>query len=271
MLVHSFYHLQGIGSATEQGLWRDGLHSWEQALASDRVVSRVGPLRDRIAESVAAWERRDFDHFAKITSGGQAWRWFRELRPRVVYLDIETTGLNSNDVVTVVACYDGTEVKLFVRDDNLGEFPYWLRDHDLLVTYNGATFDVPFLRRAFPRLWVPPVHLDLRYPLHGLGYRGGLKSIERAAGLGRESGLTDIDGWMAVLLWRAHERGDARALPTLLRYAAEDVLGLEPLAELVFNASLARLRPDLAGIAPGGRRGCALPWYPEVVGELLGR
>ena len=226
MIRSTFCHLQGIGQGSERRLWADGLLTWADALASDRIVPRVGRLADRIAASAEAFDRADYGHFASICTGSQAWRWYGLLSDRCVFLDIETTGLSpGRDVVTVVGCYDGREVSLFVRDDNLHLLRDYLRDFDLVVTYNGATFDLPFLRHTMPGLWLPPVHLDLRYPLRALGYSGGLKAIEQTTGLGRDSELLAVDGFMAVLLWQQHLRGDERALPTLLRYCAEDEIG----------------------------------------------
>jgi uncharacterized protein YprB with RNaseH-like and TPR domain len=269
MLRHTFCHLPGIGTATERALWAAGVRDWDDAQREPRLLSRVGDLAPRAAATAAAWAARDFTFFGRLLHGAQAWRWLPDLRGRAVYLDIETTGLSpERDLVTVVACYDGREVVTFVRDDNLTELPSWLLDHDLLVTYNGATFDVPFLRAAFPHLWLPPVHLDLRYPLAALGLRGGLKAIEQATGLGRDTDLLVIDGFAAVLLWQRHETGDARALPTLLRYCAEDVLGLEPLAELVYNRRIADLPLGLPPLATTPRRRCDLPWHPALLAEM---
>ena len=59
---------------------------------------------------------------------------------------------------------------------------------------NGATFDVPFLQTAFPR-FKPLAHLDLRYPLRRLGLTGGLKEIERTAGIKRPRHLREVDGF----------------------------------------------------------------------------
>jgi uncharacterized protein YprB with RNaseH-like and TPR domain len=269
LIRRTFRHVHGIGGGIERALWSSGLTTWEAAAASDVVVPRVGRLAPHAAASLAAWEARDFAYFAPVTSGSEAWRWYGVLRRRCLYLDIETTGLGREyDVVTVVSCYDGQDVTLFVRDDNLADFPFFLGDFDLLVTYNGAGFDVPFLKHTWPHLHLPPVHLDLRHPLHSLGYRGGLKGIEQATGLGRDSELLAVDGYMAVKLWHAHQRGDARALPTLLRYAAEDVLGLEPLAHLVYNAKSAEMQPPVEPLPDPVRRGCDLPWHPEVVAAL---
>jgi len=170
--------------------------------------------------------------------------------------------------VTVIACFDGREVTCFVRDVDLVDFPAYLAQFDLLVTFNGASFDVPYLLTHYGRLRLPPVHLDLRYPLRAAGYRGGLKKIEQETGLGREDGLQGVDGWFAVLLWHRHLRGDERALPTLLRYAAEDVLGLPPLAEMTYNRLTAPLPLGLSPLPSTERLTIDWPYSLELLWEL---
>ena len=266
MIRNTFCHLPGIGETTEQRLWSEGIRSWDDAAASDLVVSRCGRLADRIGGTMEAYQQRDWPHFGKLCCGPQSWRWYRELRGNCVYLDIETTGLSpGRDVVTVVACYDGREPRCFVRDIDLEDFPEYVAQFDLMVTYNGASFDAPFLRASFRGLQLPPVHLDLLYPLRRLGYKGGLKGVERTLQVGRESGLREIDGYLAVVLWHRHRRGDQRALPTLLRYAAEDVVSLEPLAEIVFNQLSEPLPLPIPTLGPTPRREVDWPYYPDVL------
>lgn len=85
------------------------------------------------------------------------------------------------------------------------------------------------------RLPMQQAHIDLRYVLRSLGYKGGVKSCERQLGLDR-GGLADVDGYTAVLLWADYtQRGNARALETLLAYNTEDVINLEVLMVLAYN------------------------------------
>jgi len=268
MIRHTFCHLQGIGEKTELELWQAGITDWSLAeQAADRP--RMRRLPELIAASEEALLERDWRFFKRVVSGRHAWRWYPLLRERAVYLDIETTGGPADhDAVTVIACYDGHEVTCFVRDEDLNEFPSYLTQFDLLVTFNGASFDVPYLLTHYGRLRLPPVHLDLRYPLRAAGYRGGLKTIEVDTGLAREDGLHGVDGWFAVLLWRRHLDGDPRALPTLLRYAAEDVVGLLPLAELTYNRLTAPLPLALPPLDETPRLGLDWPYSLELLWEL---
>ena len=89
----------------------------------------------------------------------------------------------------------------------------------------------PFLR---DRLGCPldQAHIDLRYVLASLGYKGGLKKCETALGIDRGD-LDGVDGSLAVLLWEEYRKtGSPKALDTLLAYNIEDVVNLETLMVL---------------------------------------
>ncbi|HKE01070.1 MAG TPA: ribonuclease H-like domain-containing protein, partial [Planctomycetota bacterium] len=199
---------------------------------------------------------------------------YREFQDGAAYLDIETAGSRAGDTVTCVAVADRRGVRLFVRDRNLDDLPDALRDHDVLVTFNGASFDLPVLRHALrgagaaiDRL----AHFDVCHALRRLGHHGGLKLAERSFGVPRDDGLHGLDGSFAVELWERHLRGDPRALPTLARYCAEDVLGLPALASLAANALLAEtpFAGELAPIPVPGRIESYLPFSRALVSELV--
>jgi uncharacterized protein len=242
VLRHTFCHIPGIGPQTEQKLWLAGFTCWEALLAPAQAPPRpVGrkSCREHLEESVARYAQRDPAYFAQRLPSAQRWRLFPDFRDRCAFLDIETTGLGGlTDHVTAIALYDGTRLHQFVYGDNLRDFPDALAGYRLLVTYNGSSFDLPFLEREL-RTEIRQAHIDLRYVLKSLGVGGGLKSCERQLGVGR-AGLEDIDGAVAVLLWREYRRrGDRRALETLLAYNAQDVLNLEPLMVEAYNRKLA--------------------------------
>jgi uncharacterized protein len=156
----------------------------------------------------------------------------------VAYLDIETTGLGGpGDYITTIALYDGRAIKYYVHGDNLDEFARDIAHYRLLVTYNGKSFDAPFIRQS---LGVPmdQAHIDLRYVLARLGYRGGLKQCERRLGMDRGE-LADVDGFFAVLLWNDYQRRhNPRALETLLAYNTLDVLNLARLMTMAYNLNV---------------------------------
>ncbi|MBM4275608.1 MAG: exonuclease [Deltaproteobacteria bacterium] len=246
MLKRTFIHLPGIGERTEAHFWRLGLLTWEDFLASDRIrglgEERLTVLKEALEESLAQEDNPAY--FATRLPAVQQWRLFNRFRPRAAYLDIETTGAAWPSLnVTVVGLYDGVRMRQFVQGYNLQEFPAALQDIDLVITFNGAQFDLPVLRAYFPGLRFPPVHVDLRFVLGRLGYKGGFKRIEPRFGIRRPPEVEGLDGYAAVLLWERYLRGDRTALETLLIYNREDVLNLEVLMEGAFRLHWERCFP----------------------------
>lgn len=246
MLKRTYIHLPGVGSRTEGHFWRQGLGTWEDFLMADRVRGlsreRLVRLRADLHESLA--RLNDPAYFAPRLPAQEHWRLFRHFKPRAAYLDIETTGIVwPGLLVTVVGLYDGAHFREFVHGYNLEEFPAALKDFDLLITYNGTQFDLPVLKAYFPKLSLPPVHLDLRFILARLGFRGGLKRIEPKFGIKRPPEVEGMDGYAAVLLWERYQRGDRTALDLLLEYNRQDVVNLEVLMAEAFRMCRARLLP----------------------------
>jgi uncharacterized protein YprB with RNaseH-like and TPR domain len=238
MLKRTFVHLPGVGLKNEAHFWRQGLLTWEDFGAAGHVpglsARRLGFLQNLLRESWSQLHRPDY--FAPRLPPGEHWRLFRHFRDRVAYLDIETTGAAWPALtVTVVGLYDGRSFSQFVLGQNLTAFPGALSGVEVLVTFNGAQFDLPVLRAAFPDLALPPVHLDLRFLLARLGYRGGLKAIEPRFGIKRPPEVAGLNGYDAVLLWQRSQRGDKTALKRLLHYNREDVLNLEVIMERAFE------------------------------------
>ena len=238
MLTRTFCHIEGVGATSERRLWEAGVRSWADAAAAD-LPGRRGPvIRQAVQRSQERYERRDARYFAGCLPTHQQWRLFADFRDNVAYLDIETTGLGRpDDCVTTIALYDGRDVRHYVQGRNLEQFELDAARYDLLVTYNGKSFDVPFLRK-FLRVHLDQAHVDLMHVLRSLGHRGGLKAIEHRLGYARP-GMEDIDGYVAVLLWHEYERThDPQVLETLLAYNVQDVLTLEHLMVKAFNDKL---------------------------------
>src|SRR5262249_19181600 len=152
--------------------------------------------------------------FDQLLPADQSWRLFRDFRACCAYLDIETTGMAANDQITTIALYHGRTIRHYVQGDNLHHFLLDLAAHRPLVTYNGKSFDVPFIERCL-HTRLDQAHIDLRYILRSLGLRGGLKSCEKSLGIQRP-GMEELDGFAAVLLWHDYRgRRNPRALETL--------------------------------------------------------
>jgi len=241
VLENTFCHIPRVSLRTEAQLWSAGIHSWSAGLSLDTLpVARVSQdaLRLHLGESVANLQRGNTSYFADLLPPGLHWRLFPEFRDRIAYLDIETTGLSRWDnKVTTIALYDGETIRYYIQGQNLSQFRRDIQKYDILVTYNGKCFDVPFLRDHFG-MELDQVQIDLRYVLQRLGLTGGLKGVEKKLGISRGE-LDGINGFMAVLLWADfRERRNERALETLLSYNIQDVLNLETLLVMAYNMKL---------------------------------
>jgi len=264
MLEQTFCHIPGIGARTEAGLWAAGICSWDGVAGHAGLPSRRAALLTAHAEeSLARLAARDAAFFSARLPANQHWRLFPHFRDRLAYLDIETTGLGApGDHITTIALYDGHAIRHYVHGENLDRFPHDIRGYDLLVTFNGKGFDVPFIESAFGIRLAKP-HIDLRHVLASLGYRGGLKLVERALGFDRGE-LADVDGYFAVLLWHDYIRKQNRAaLDTLLAYNMLDTVNLEALMVHAYNMKVAHT-PFASALHLPTPTAPAIPFTPDM-------
>lgn len=239
MLERTFLHIPGVGEHTERTLWAAGCHSWSDlASGLDRFSCgtagsvEVARHLDRSRESL---DNGHHQYFARALGASAAWRAWPEFRHRCVYLDIETDGGNTGAAITTIGLYDGKGFVGLVRDVDLGNFPDIISDYSMIVTFFGASFDLPMLQKRFGTVRFDQIHLDLCPTLRKLGLKGGLKSIEKQLGLTRGEDTDGLTGLDAIRLWRQHQRGHKTALETLLAYNREDVVNLETLTEYAYN------------------------------------
>jgi uncharacterized protein YprB with RNaseH-like and TPR domain len=257
MLESTFVHVEGVGRATEDSLWRRGITSWSEFL-SERKVPRISEARkERMDSELLRGRERlgrgDSRYFKDRLNERHMWRLLKDFAPRTAYLDIETTGLSLRSPVTVVGIHDGRRTHALVRGVDLDgpTLEAVLSSTDLIVTFNGKAFDMPVLRNQFPG-WVPDVpHVDLRHLLARLGHTGGLKKIERDLSIERDRRVEMMTGAEAVYLWRLWERqGKRNALDLLLEYNAADCENLRALAEYGYDRMRALTFSAVAGRKP---------------------
>jgi uncharacterized protein YprB with RNaseH-like and TPR domain len=245
MLRQTFLHIPGLGERRERMLWRRGIWTWDDLLADPRSSGLSRPLLDDaqliLQLSQEALQRGDIYFFAQHLPTREHWRLFGDFQQVTAYLDIETGNIgHGRQGITVIGLYGHQEFRSFVRDRNLHTFEQHLRRYDLLVTFNGKSFDVPLIERdlAIP---VYQSQIDLKVFLHRLGYQGGLKRIEREWGIVRADEIVGLTGFDAVLLWERYRRGDAAALERLLAYNRADVVNLEALMQRSYAMARDRL------------------------------
>ncbi|MDX9802576.1 MAG: ribonuclease H-like domain-containing protein [Dehalococcoidales bacterium] len=154
------------------------------------------------------------------------------------YIDIETTGLSPLSCsITVVGIYlvgsDGGQLVQLVGDNiTRAGIEEAVCEVGTIYTYNGQRFDLPFIHDVLGLDLRKhcQTHRDLMFDCWRHNLYGGLKKVEVKLGISRQ--IEGIGGLEAVLLWRRYQQyGDTRALHTLLKYNAEDVMNLKILKE----------------------------------------
>jgi uncharacterized protein len=242
MLTSTFQLAAGLGPRREQQLWQAGVARWEDYPAAPWRGSAAadGALRAALARAREAFVARDVERLAEQLPPAQHWRLFEAFGEDAAYLDIET----SDDVVgcagiSAIGVLDRRGPRLLLAGRDLEHFGELAQGWSMLVTFNGLSFDVPILRRAFPD-WQPPLaHIDLRHVLARLGHRGGLKVIEgslSALHLTRPAHLAGLDGSNTGWLFRRGRDGDRDALRRFAEYNLYDAINLRTLMAYAYNA-----------------------------------
>lgn len=238
MLKKTFSHVEGVSNTTEKLLWENEIDSWETFLEKYEEInflpkSKIEVIKTEIHFSIEHLRNNNIRYFKEKIVEKEHWR--LKDHAKICYLDIETTGLSRwTDEITLIGIYDGYKQHLFVKGENLEDASEFLKQFDIVVTFNGKMFDVPFMEYKFNEKY-DLVHLDLRFLLREFGLKGGLKSIEKSLGIRRDEDVTDIDGREAVRLWRRYKTGDLNALELLKKYNKEDIVNLKTLLDYYVN------------------------------------
>jgi uncharacterized protein len=264
MLEATFQIVPGLGARRERRLWAAGCTHWrdlpgaEPALLPSRLRESLLTAATSLAEALCA---SDVETVAAALPAGERWRMFAAFEERAVYLDIETLGSrDSSQALTAIGILDRDGPRILLPWRGLESFPEQIPPGAVLVTFNGAAFDVPVLQRFFPGWRPPAAHIDLCPLLARLGERGGLKAIEQRLGLGRPDHLRSIDGWGAASLFRWAGRGDRAALRLFAEYNLYDTVNLRTLMGLAYNRAVEAL-----GV-PAGR--VSVSWRGDVLYDV---
>ena len=240
MLRRTFLILPGIGGGIERSLWNQGVRDWDDFCSAKRLNGISEKRKQRfdvhLSEAANFLESGETSYFSRLLPSREHWRLYDESKGQAACLDIETDGLGAGARVTVVGIYRDGRSTILVRGQDLTRenLAASLRGAQLLITFNGSSFDLPMLEREFPFLIPRVPHFDLRHGCARVGYHGGLKSIEKQMGMRRGQELEYVTGEQAVYLWYAWERrGNVNALNLLKRYNEEDTKNLAPIAEKI--------------------------------------
>lgn len=243
MLERTFVHIPGVGATTERSLWSQGCEHWDHYLQEPDRFSCGSACRDTfrktVENSVKSLAEGNHQFFASKLGQSEAWRAFPAFREKTVYLDIETDGGRTGSSVTTIGMYDGKEFQVFVKGRDLENFRDAISHYSMIVTFFGAGFDIPMLQKRFKDIRFDQIHLDLCPALRRLGYRGGLKKIEKELGIARGEDTDGLTGLDAIRLWNRYTIfREESALETLIAYNREDVVNMERLAEIAYDGLL---------------------------------
>ncbi|MBA2479372.1 MAG: ribonuclease H-like domain-containing protein [Planctomycetes bacterium] len=252
MLTSSFVFAKGMTEEMERTVWAHGITSWDLLRRHpDEVAEVIGAGRcQRLLEAVndaqQALLTKDLAWFRTNWPERELWRlWQGYCEPaRVALVDIETTGLTPGyDQITVIGLADNASARVFVAgrpqpgDETLEKFRDAIRGYQLLVTFNGTSFDVPFIEKQFrdTSFHFEPPHFDLLPSARSLGLGGGLKDMERQLGIVRAADIKDMRGTEAIQLWGAWKNGDAAAYKRLTTYCKADCVNLKEFADHIYR------------------------------------
>lgn len=244
-----------MGPESERSLWQQGCQTWHDFLAEpDRFSSGQADRKlvvDVLEKSVRSLETGNHQFFRNRLGTKEAWRAFEAFRGSILYLDIETDGGNSGEAITTVGMFDGKTYTCLVKGRDMENFRDIVSHASMIVTFFGTGFDLPMLQKRFRGIEFDQIHLDLCPTMRRLGYRGGLKKIERQLGIARGDDTDGLNGLDAIRLWRRYiQLGDEDALETLIAYNREDVVNMEYLAEVTFSGMSQLITTGLAGPVP---------------------
>lgn len=173
-----------------------------------------------------------------------------------IVFDIETTGLNAKyerviligfmyiedeqPVIEQYFCHHRKSEPLLLK-----KFSETIRQYDLLITYNGNSFDIPFLNQRFHQSGIPyqidkHKNLDLlrfarKYQQHLNLSDCTLKSLEKSLGIHRRD---TISGKESVELYAAYEKKPSLALKKkILLHNYEDIYYLAHCLQIIDQVS----------------------------------
>ena len=189
----------------------------------------------------------------------KAWPSAHGIGGRLLFLDLETTGLFSGagTQAFLIGCaaIDGTSIRVrqfllpgFEHERALlSELQNWTRDHGAICTYNGRTFDVPLIETRYMFHRVPCAlegvpHLDMLHPARRMWRQRplsmgtpdpddsscSLSVLEKQiAGLHR---VGDVPGYdIPSRFFRFVRSGDVRPLEAVMEHNRLDLISLAAL------------------------------------------
>ncbi|MFH1316324.1 MAG: ribonuclease H-like domain-containing protein [Candidatus Woesearchaeota archaeon] len=243
MIRNSFIFLEGIRARKEKIIWEQGIRNWDDFVKAEKIrgisAKRKGYYDRKIIEARKELFNLNSGYFYGRLNKGEEWRLYEFFKDESIFLDIETSGLDKDSYITIIGLFDGINTKTMVRNFNLDYkiLQKELEKYKLIITFNGASFDLPFLKNKSKDLIPKIPHIDLKTMCSKAGLRGGLKEIEKRLGIKRENKIIErLYGGDVLRLWRMYlGSGDDHYLKLLIEYNEEDCINLKQIANIAYE------------------------------------
>lgn len=177
-----------------------------------------------------------------------------EHKQQPLFFDIETTGLSADiSAITLIGCCDmDRNITQWFNEDGfsqkqiLSDFLTFIKSYDTLITFNGKTFDLPFLSSKIKEFKLNASfdryeHLDLYQILKPYKNLWGLKNF-RQKNLEEYLGFHRTDKLSGKKLIKTYqnylEKGDTKDKEAVLLHNREDLLGLRNIYSLMSYPAL---------------------------------
>jgi len=241
MIECTYIFLEGIKKRMERRIWQQGISNWDSFIKKNRVKG-ISKLRKeyynrKLLEAKKELYNLNSSYFLSLPSS-ETWRLYDFFKEESIFLDIETSGMSKFSDITIIGLFDGLKTKTMINGINFdyNSLKKELSKYKLMVTFNGAIFDIPFIKKRYPFLLPRIPNFDLRFACRRLGLSGGLKEIEKKLGIKRRKEVEEMYGYDALLLWETFKRTkDEYYLNLLVEYNEEDTFNLKKIADYVYK------------------------------------
>ena len=124
MIQEALLHCSRIGPVRLSRLHDVGLRTWDDMLRhSDSIpFSHCKELVEECERCQQALRESDVGYFVDHLVPQDRWRILHQYLAETSFFDIETSGLEHDAPVTVIACWHKGQLKTFVEHENLDEF-----------------------------------------------------------------------------------------------------------------------------------------------------
>ena len=237
MLTKTFIMFPNISYKREQMLLAL-VKNWNGFLSFKKVpfFSSLNKINANKILSDAKMELFEFNSsfFKNFLKPKDMWRLYNEFKENVLFLDIETNGLGKNAKIFMIGLYDGYDTKVMFEPFDIIALQNYINTRSLIVTYNGSSHDIPLLIANGININIP--HIDLKIILQSMGFKGGLKKIEKVFGIKRNPIQDKFKSGDIYRLWRMYKAsGDEYYLNILLEYNEDDIFYLKKLMDYTYS------------------------------------